>query len=135
MVPQIDPSHPKVSCRYAYARNAIGYLLHFNCPASIQLPTMNWNPLDHLKSELKSSLWIIPFIAIPLELVATRIAHQLDSAIGLEFLGSAMPGAQALYQAIISATLAFLVFTFGSLLVAIQVASSQLTRASLQQRC
>jgi len=36
-------------------------------------------------------------------------------------------GAQAMYQAIVSAILSFLVFTFGSLLVAIQVASSQLT--------
>ena len=46
----------------------------------------------------------------------------------MNFLGiSLVSGAQSLYQAIISACLAFLVFTFGSLLVAIQVASSQLT--------
>src|SRR6187401_524417 len=88
---------------------------------------MNWNPVQHLKTELKSSLWIVPDIAIPLELVATRLVHGLDSRLGLKFLGFAVPGAQSLYQAIISANLAFLVFTFGSLLVAIQVASSQLT--------
>jgi uncharacterized membrane protein len=88
---------------------------------------MNWNPVQNLKSEIKSSLWIIPFIAIPLELVATRLVHNLDSRLDFNFLGFAVSGAQSLYQAIISATLAFLVFTFGSLLVAIQVASSQLT--------
>jgi uncharacterized membrane protein len=88
---------------------------------------MNWNFIQTLKTELKSSLWIIPFIAIPLELVTTRLVHSIDSTLHLDFLGFAMSGAQSLYQAIVSATLAFLVFTFGSLLVAIQVASSQLT--------
>ena len=38
-----------------------------------------------------------------------------------------MSGAQALYQTVITLTLSFLVFTFGSLLVAIQVAGGQLT--------
>ncbi len=38
-----------------------------------------------------------------------------------------MSGAQSFHEAITSATLAFLVFTFGSLLFALQVASSQLT--------
>ena len=37
-----------------------------------------------------------------------------------------MTGAQALFQAVVTATLTFIVFTFGSLLVAIQVASGQL---------
>jgi hypothetical protein len=36
-------------------------------------------------------------------------------------------GAAALYQTVITLTLSFLVFTFGSLLVAIQVAGGQLT--------
>ncbi|HEY2341897.1 MAG TPA: DUF2254 domain-containing protein, partial [Chthoniobacteraceae bacterium] len=39
--------------------------------------------------------------------------------------GLGVTGAQAMYSAIISLTLAFIVFTFGSLLVAIQVASGQ----------
>lgn len=94
---------------------------------SAQLSVMNRNVIHTLKTELRSSLWIIPFIAIPLELVTTRLVHDVDSRLHLNFLGFAMSGAQSLYQAIVSATLAFLVFTFGSLLVAIQVASSQLT--------
>jgi uncharacterized membrane protein len=88
---------------------------------------MSWNLVHSLRSELKSSLWIIPFIAIPLELVATRLVHELDARLGWTFLGFAVAGANATYQAIISACLSFLVFTFGSLLIAIQVASSQLT--------
>ena len=39
----------------------------------------------------------------------------------------AFAGAQALYQTTITLTLSFVVFTFGSLLVAIQVAGGQMT--------
>ncbi len=88
---------------------------------------MNWNRLYGLRSYLKSSLWVVPFIAIPFELAATRIFHALDDRLGWTLLGLAVPGAQALLQAIVTATLSFVVFTFGSLLVAIQVASAQLT--------
>jgi uncharacterized membrane protein len=70
---------------------------------------------------------VVPFIAIPFELVITRLAHGLDAWLGWNFLGFALPGAQALLQATITATLSFVVFTFGSMLVAIQVASAQLT--------
>jgi uncharacterized membrane protein len=88
---------------------------------------MNWEQLYGLRSYLKSSLWVVPFIAIPFELVATRLLHLLDARLGWTLLGLAVPGAQAFLQAIVTATLSFVVFTFGSLLVAIQVASAQLT--------
>ena len=88
---------------------------------------MSWNQWYRFNSYLRSSLWVVPFIAIPLELALTRVLHHLDSWLGWTLLGYTVPGAQALLQAIISAMLAFLVFTFGSLLVAVQVASGQLT--------
>src|SRR6185295_4814664 len=88
---------------------------------------MNWRNFYGLRSFLRSSLWVVPFIAIPIELVVTRLAHGLDAWLGWTLLGFALPGAQALLQATITATLSFVVFTFGSLLVAIQVASAQLT--------
>lgn len=88
---------------------------------------MNWNRLYSLKSYFSSSLWIIPFIAIPFELVVTRLCHWLDGWLGWTFLGLAVSGAQALLQATVTASLSFVVFTFSSLLVAIQVASAQLT--------
>jgi uncharacterized membrane protein len=88
---------------------------------------MNWSRLYGLRSYVRSSLWIVPFIAIPLELATTRLVHWLDTWLGWNFLGLALPGAQTLLQAIVTATLSFVVFTFGSLLVAIQVAGAQLT--------
>ncbi len=88
---------------------------------------MNWSHLYRLRSYLRSSLWVVPFIAIPIELVATRLLHGLDTWLGWSLLGYTVTGAQALLQATITVTLSFVVFTFGSLLVAIQVASAQMT--------
>jgi uncharacterized membrane protein len=88
---------------------------------------MNWSIFYGVRSYLRSSIWVVPFIAIPFALVITRLAHWLDARLGWSLLDFALPGAQALLQAIVTATLSFVVFTFGSLLVAIQVASAQLT--------
>src|SRR5262249_706914 len=88
---------------------------------------MYWKQSYHLKDYLRSSLWIVPLIAIPFELVATRLLHGLDGWLGWSFLDVGVSGAQAMLNAIITATLSFVVFTFGSLLVALQVASGQLT--------
>jgi uncharacterized membrane protein len=60
-------------------------------------------------------------------MAVTRLLHWLDAQLGWTLLGFGVAGAQAVLQAIVTATLSFLVFTFGSLLVAIQVASGQLT--------
>ena len=88
---------------------------------------MSWSRIYRLRSYLRSSLWVIPFIAIPIELVLARLVHRIDAWLGWQFLGYGREGAQGILQAIISSTLAFVVLTFGSILVAIQVASGQLT--------
>ena len=80
---------------------------------------MSWSRIYRLRSYLRSSLWVIPFIAIPIELVLARLVHRIDAWLGWQFLGYGR-GHHLV-------TLAFVVFTFGSILVAIQVASGQLT--------
>jgi len=82
---------------------------------------------SRLRGYLKSALWIVPLIAIPLGMVTTRILHWLDGQIAWSFTGFAVTGARAILDVIITSTLSFIVFTFGSLLVAIQVASGQMT--------
>src|SRR5215470_17250095 len=88
---------------------------------------MLWDRIHRLKTYVNSSLWVIPFFAIPLELVAVRAVEQLDRWLGWSLLRFSTAGTEATLQSIVSATLAFLVFTFGSILVAIQVASGQMT--------
>lgn len=76
---------------------------------------------------IRSALWFVPFIAILLELILARLLHELDLRLGWTLLGLGTTGARAILDATVTMTLSFLVFTFGSLLVAIQVASGQLT--------
>lgn len=88
---------------------------------------MYWGPLQSVRYQVKSSLWTVPLVAIPVAMLATTLLHWLDAQHEWTFLGFGVTGATALLQAAATATLSFMVFTFGSLLVAIQVASGQLT--------
>jgi uncharacterized membrane protein len=88
---------------------------------------MTWNLRYQVKSYIRSALWIIPLFALLLEQVAGTLAQTLDTRLAWNGLGFGVNGAQALLNAIITLTLSFIVFTFGSLLVAIQVASGQYT--------
>jgi len=88
---------------------------------------MYWKQSYYFRDYFKSSLWVIPLIAIPFALVATRLLHRADIWLGWRFLDFGKTGAEAMLNTIITATLSFVVFTFGSLLVALQVASGQLT--------
>ena len=88
---------------------------------------LTWGRLYRTTSYLKSALWTVPLVAIVLEQLLAPLLHALDAWL-LWRLGELQPaGATALYQTVITLTLSFLVFTFGSLLVAIQVAGGQLT--------
>src|SRR4051794_804712 len=88
---------------------------------------MKWNQRYVLGSYLRSSLWLVPFFSIPLSLLAVRVVHRLDVWLGWRLLDYQAADVKTLLDSFVSATLAFMVFTFGSLLVAIQVASAQMT--------
>src|SRR5207344_1161960 len=80
-----------------------------------------------LTSYLKSALWTVPLIAIAIELAISPMIHALDTWQRWNLTHLELTGATALYQTVITLTLSFLVFTFGQLLVAIQIAGGQLT--------
>ena len=86
-----------------------------------------WNNIYRTTSYLRSALWTIPILSILVVLLVAPGLRVLDSWLGWRLSGLGISGAQALYQTTITLTLSFLVFTFGSLLVAIQVAGGQLT--------
>lgn len=86
-----------------------------------------WNRIYRTTSYLRSALWTIPLLSILLVLILAPGLRVLDSWLGWRLSGLGISGAQALYQTTITLTLSFVVFTFGSLLVAIQVAGGQLT--------
>lgn len=89
---------------------------------------MNWNQWYSLRSYVRSSLWIMPFGALLLQQLTLRAAVALDGHVSwIPAWPFNEAGTMTTLQTIVTLTLSFLVFTFGSMLVAIQVASGQLT--------
>jgi uncharacterized membrane protein len=96
---------------------------------------MRWNRRYVIKSYIRSSLWLMPFFA----LVAWNVVNRTTYGIGgwllrtgridetTAFLGLTMVGARSMLDTVVTLNLSFVVFTFGSLLVAIQVAGGQYT--------
>jgi uncharacterized membrane protein len=89
---------------------------------------MNWNRWYAIKSYFSSSLWIIPLIALVLENVAIRLVFGLHEQLKwMPWFGTTLTGTTEALNTVETLTVSFIVFTFGSMLVAIQVASGQLT--------
>jgi uncharacterized membrane protein len=89
---------------------------------------MRWSQWYSLRSYARSALWVIPFLALLLHIVTIRVVFWFDAWLEWEPPWPwGVSGTQTLMQTIITMTLTFIVFTFGSLLVAIQIAGGQLT--------
>ncbi|MFL6582163.1 MAG: DUF2254 domain-containing protein [Burkholderiales bacterium] len=88
---------------------------------------MSWGGMYGTTSYARSALWIVPIVAIAIEIAAFPLLRRLDTWLGWQFTGLDIDGAKAMLQAVITFALSFMVFTFGSLLVAIQIAGGQLT--------
>jgi uncharacterized membrane protein len=72
-------------------------------------------------------LWIIPVLAGMAERLFRAVVEVIEASTNWGGFGLGIDGAKALSNTVITLSLSFVVFTFGSLLVAIQVASGQYT--------
>lgn len=89
---------------------------------------MTWNQRYALRSYIRSSLWVPPFFALVLEQATTHVLLRIDAWMRwVPDWPFSTPATLVMIQSIVTLVLSFLVFTFGSMLVAIQVASGQLT--------
>ena len=88
---------------------------------------MKFSKIFRTVSYLRSALWTVPLAAIAVVLIVAPLVRQIDLWLAWPFAGLGLAGAQALCETVISLSLSFMVFTFGSLLVALQVASGPLT--------
>ena len=88
---------------------------------------LGWSRLYRFTSYLRSTLWVVPLLAVVLERATYRLLQFLERWVTWDLIDLGVDGARALFQTLITLTLSFIVFTFGSLLVALQVASAQLT--------
>ncbi|HWH41524.1 MAG TPA: DUF2254 domain-containing protein [Usitatibacter sp.] len=88
---------------------------------------LTWSGLYAAASYVRGALWVVPLVAIALVMVLAPLLRVLDGWLDWQLTALDVEGAQALFQTVTTLTLSFLVFTFGSLLVAIQIAGGQLT--------
>jgi uncharacterized membrane protein len=96
---------------------------------------MAWNRRYVIKSYIRASLWLVPFFSVMLYTAAYRITYAIEGWLlrtgqideKTAFFGLTMVGARSALDTIVTLNLSFLVFTFGSLLIAIQVAGGQYT--------
>ena len=96
---------------------------------------MRWNLKYTIRSYVSHSMWLVPFFALLLYMVFQRVTYAIGAWLlqtgwldeTTSFFGLAMSGARSMLETVITLNLSFLVFTFGSLLVAIQVAGGQYT--------
>ena len=96
---------------------------------------MRWNRKYAIRSYIRASMWLVPLVAVVLYTVFHRITYAIGAWLvqtgrideTTSFFGLSVAGARSLLETVITLNLSFLVFTFGSLLVAIQVAGGQYT--------
>jgi uncharacterized membrane protein len=96
---------------------------------------MRWNLKHTIKSYISGSMWLVPLFAFLFYAVFNRITHAVDTWLQQQgwldettaFFGLSMAGARSLLETVVTLNLSVLVVTFGSLLVAIQVAGGQYT--------
>jgi uncharacterized membrane protein len=89
--------------------------------------TMDWVYKYRLRSYFRNSIWVPAIGALLFGLVAVPVSRALSASTSLAFLDFGVEGAQALMAAFVAATFSFMVFVFSSLLVAVQIASAQLS--------
>ena len=80
-----------------------------------------------LSSFRQSAIWLVPVIAMVLALVVNVILREIDQATGWAWFGFGPNGSRALLAMLAASMLSFLVFLFSALMIAVQIASAQLT--------
>jgi uncharacterized membrane protein len=87
---------------------------------------MTWLQRYRLRHFITNSLWLLPSISMVAALIAVRLLHWLDSTLGLE--SNADPEAiRTLLGTLAASMFTFVVFVCSALLIAVQLASAQLT--------
>ena len=88
---------------------------------------MRWILRYRIWTFVRSALWLVPLGSMFLAVAVTAILRQIDHATGWTLLGFGLDGARALLAMLAASMLSLLVFVLSALLIAVQVASAQLT--------
>ena len=88
---------------------------------------MRWIQRYRLSSFVRSALWLVPLLSMLLAVASTPLLRWLDEDFGWTLLGFGREGARALLAMLAASMLSLLVFMLSSLLIAVQIASANLT--------
>jgi uncharacterized membrane protein len=89
---------------------------------------MQWRRAYGLRSYLRSTMWVVPVLAYVASFVLVRIIGRVDDWLQWQWAWKLEVGTvESTLQGLVASTVSFIVFAFSSLLVAIQIASAQLT--------
>ena len=88
---------------------------------------MSWIQRYRILTFVRSALWLVPVGCMLLALALIPLLRQIDQATGWTLFGFGMGGARALLAMLAASMLSLLVFVLSALLIAVQVASAQLT--------
>ena len=88
---------------------------------------MSWIQRYRIWTFVRSALWLVPLGSMLLGVVLTPLLRQIDQATGWTLFGFGLDGARALLAMLAASMLSLLVFVLSALLIAVQVASAQLT--------
>lgn len=90
------------------------------------MPTLSWIRRYRIRTFFENTFWVMPVAALLLALVMVRCTVWLDAQLGWKY--EVLPeSARTSLMTLASALLTFMVFVCSSLLVAVQLASAQLT--------
>ncbi len=87
---------------------------------------MTWLQRYRIRNYFRNAIWILPFLGMPAALVLARLLHGFDEAMGWR-AGSDPENARVLLGTLAASMFTFIVFVSSALLVAVQLASAQLT--------
>src|SRR5688500_311548 len=87
---------------------------------------MTWLQRYRVRHYLRSSVWVLPVIAIVAAMLFVRLLHWLDSAMGWQS-GFDADTMRTVLGTLAGAMFTFIVFVCSSLLLVVQLASAQLT--------
>jgi len=89
--------------------------------------TLTWLQRYRLRAFLESSLWIVPVVGIALAVAVAPELRWLDTVTQWTFFGFGPEGARAALSGLVASVFTFVVFVFSILLVAVQIASANLS--------
>jgi uncharacterized membrane protein len=88
---------------------------------------LTWLQRYRLRAFLASSLWIVPVLGMALALGVAPVLRGLDTTTHWTLFGFGPEGARAVVGGLVASVFTFVVFVFSILLVAVQIASANLS--------